>query len=296
LFGILQVVFSVVFTWLVARSASEQEFRKRQKAFAISAYRRIREISRAADRMLNRASRQTRDASQDLSRELEVMREISIGICDTAESSVADWSDLIGEEISALEKIEELRSQVREHRNQSGYDDDVASDREISQDRISSIVEKLIADLPPELQIEASKNTERNSGYFKNIEAFESSMAKDSYIDLDGFWEPNEGFDESIEIMSVGEDAWVAVGDATARITALLLHDDNGNKLGVKTNSIFPWGEGSYSEFLNAVTSSMGSSRFPVKIVEIELQKSDSKGINFVVRLFSNAIIDQELD
>ena len=52
LFGVLQFIFAVTFAWFLARSSSEREFQQRQKNFAISAYRRIREISRAAERML----------------------------------------------------------------------------------------------------------------------------------------------------------------------------------------------------------------------------------------------------
>ena len=296
LFGILQFVFSVAFAWFLAKSASEREFQTRQKNFAISAYRRIREISRAAERMLRRADRNVGDVSEDLRHELEVIREISIGICDTAGSSVADWANLIGEEISALERIEDLRSQESVEPDKSGIDDKTGTDqgdadvRDDVDEAKSLTVKKLIEKLPPALKMEASKKRDRVSDFSAKMQRFQESMQKNGYVELEGFWEPDEGFDGSIEKLSKGDDAQVSVGDAGARITALLLLDEDGNKIGVLLNDSRRWGGGAYPDFLHAVTGSVGSSRFPVKVNSVEPQPTDEGRVYFTVRILLTTI------
>lgn len=229
LFGVLQFVFSVAFAWFLARSASEREFQMRQKTFAISAYRRIREITRSAERLLRRASRDTGDISEDLRHELEVIREISIGIRDTAGSSIADWANLIGEEISTLERIEDLRSQESEEPNRSGMTNERGAGQEGTNssrnedDAISDIVKRLAEELPPALRVEVSKDRFRDSSYFKKKQRFQDSMRKNGYVELKGFWEPDKGFSDSIKNLSAGDDAKASVGDADHRIMCLLL-------------------------------------------------------------------------
>ena len=301
LFGVLQFIFSVAFAWSLARSSSEREFQQRQKNFAISAYRRIREISRAAERMLRRAGRDAGDVSEDLMHELEVMREISTGICDTAKSSVADWADLIGDEISTLERIESLRRQESDEpdtsgaRHETGIGQGDADAKHRVEDTTSSNVEKLIEGLPPALRMEASKTGRHDSRYLDKIQRFKDFMQKNGYVELDGFWEP-DNFDDSIEKLSERDDAQVSVGDARQRTTVLLLLDENGNSVGIITNDFDRWGLGAYPDFLRAVTRSVGSSCFPVKVTHIEPQRKDTGRIYFTVRILPTAIDSAKKD
>lgn len=301
LFGVLQFIFSVAFAWFLARSSSEREFQQRQKNFAISAYRRIREISRAAERMLRRAGRDAGDVSEDLVHELEVMREISTGICDTAKSSVADWADLIGDEISTLERIESLRRQESGEldasgtRHETGIGQGDADAKHRVDDTTSSNVKKLIEGLPPALRMEASKIGRHDSGYLDKKQRFKDSMQKNGYVELQGFWEPDK-FNDSIEKLSERDDAQVSVGDAGRRTTVLLLLNENGNSVGVITNDLERWGLGAYSDFLHAVTRSVGSSCFPVKVTHIEPQPKATSRIYFTVRILPAAIDSAKKD
>ena len=156
-------------------------------------------------------------------------------------------------------------------------------------DTIPSIVMRLIEGLPPALRMEASKTGRDDSDYLDKLQRFEDSMEKNGYVELGGFWQPDH-FDDSVEKLSEGDDAQVSVGDARDRTTALLLLDENGNSVGVITNDLDRWGPGDYPGFLYAVTQSVGSSRFPVKVTHIEPQPTDTDGIHFTVRILPTAI------
>ena len=90
LFGILEFVFSISFAWILSRISFRAEFEEGQRRFAIAAYRRVREIERTADRLLIRTSQSSSGASLELTHEIDVIRQIAIGIQDAIKSSIAD--------------------------------------------------------------------------------------------------------------------------------------------------------------------------------------------------------------
>ena len=110
LFSILQFLFSIGFAYVLAQIVPRDQFMKSQRRFAVAAYRRIKEIDRGVEHLLSRTRYQMKVVSKETLRELEVIRAIAAGICESIKSSVADWGDVIREEIETLEKIEETRA------------------------------------------------------------------------------------------------------------------------------------------------------------------------------------------
>jgi hypothetical protein len=108
LFSTLQFVLSIGFAWVLSRASFRREFAEGQKAFATAAYRRTREIEAATNRLITRTSRPRPEGSPDLKNELEVISAVALGIQQAVRFSIADWSDVIGEEIEKLEEIEQL--------------------------------------------------------------------------------------------------------------------------------------------------------------------------------------------
>ncbi|HEY7770496.1 MAG TPA: hypothetical protein VIB55_20200, partial [Longimicrobium sp.] len=111
LFSVLQFVFSLAFAWILTRIAAREEFVASQKAFAIAAYRRINEIDEGVGRLIARANAQARAASPELLRELDVTIAIALGVRASIKSSIADWGDVIGDEITTIKRIEEIQDQ-----------------------------------------------------------------------------------------------------------------------------------------------------------------------------------------
>ncbi len=91
LFGILQFVFALTFAWILSKVSNKREFEEGQRKFAIAAYRRVREIERMIDRLLMRSSTKG-GTDTEISHEVEVIKQIGIGIQDTVRSSISDWA------------------------------------------------------------------------------------------------------------------------------------------------------------------------------------------------------------
>jgi hypothetical protein len=65
LFGVLQFVFSLGFAWYLSKESSQTEFEKRQRKFAISAFRRIKEIEGQTNYLLQRLNEAQKGPQSD---------------------------------------------------------------------------------------------------------------------------------------------------------------------------------------------------------------------------------------
>ncbi len=251
----LQFISSIWFGWVISSIFSEQEFQQRQKKFAISAYRRIKEIEITLERLLNRlASKMSRN--QTLNKELDVIKEMALSLKTTTRSSKADWADIIGEEIKTLEKIEGVE---REERTEGVEREERTELAPIDDNQ--SRTEKLLKKLPPSLEIQAREmNRDRiNNG----IKKLETELSDVSYIEFDGFWDHT--FEKDIFSIPVGSTVFVSVDDIAGRVGTLIAHSDSGEALGVITNKGL--GSASYSEFVEMVIGALEKSKFSAKYV-----------------------------
>jgi len=269
LFSILQFIFSLGFAWVLAKISFKSQFIKSQKQFAIAAFRRIKEIDMTIERVLNRISSQMKTTDPNTYKELDVIFEIAKGTRQSIKSSIADWSDIIGEELATIEKIE-LLSNIEE----TIYDrisNDFLPNTEENQKLLEKLeqkqkeVIKLIETLPPSLQTQTKKENNKLTSLETMNTKFQKEIDKNNYLCLDGFWD--ETFQKDILHFKVGDILTVHQGDAGSRIGAMIAYDKEGNSVGVITNSSL--GLLDYDTFFDRLISFLHKSVFDVEILEI---------------------------
>lgn len=108
LFGVLEFGLAIGFGWALQRIDSQKRFQESLKSYALSAHRRIRDIEKSIYRLINTIEILRSRSSQSYFNEFDALRLIADGMIDTTKSSVADWVDVIGEELSTRDRLEEL--------------------------------------------------------------------------------------------------------------------------------------------------------------------------------------------
>src|SRR5271167_3241246 len=145
LINALQFVSTIWFGWASSQIVSEHSFQERQKRFALSAYRRIKEIEYSVDRIIGRIRVKSASGSPATT-ELDTIREMVLGLRATTRSSKADWADIIGEEITTLEKIEDIEE------SKSDQPMERIDERQDTRE-----LQHLLASLPKSLEIQAQQ-------------------------------------------------------------------------------------------------------------------------------------------
>ncbi len=274
LFSVLQFIFSLAFSWVLARISLREEFQASQKKFAISAYRRIIEINNAVNRLINRTSLNIGKAESDTNHELDVINEIGIGIRESIKSSVSDWADIIGDEIEAVEKIQAIREkQYLDQTDEQSHIDEAnknASDSE-------KAVEKLISRLPNSLKLTANDLDKYYSSKISKAKAkLRREEKKKGYIELDVRYEEN--FDRDIYEFKEGDILHVSIADVGTRTGALTAFDESGKSIGVIINNLSDISD-SYFDFVGLLFQYLGRSKFDVQILEIDRNERKDKNI-----------------
>lgn len=107
LFSILEFVLTLGFGWFSTRAISRMEFNENLKRFAISAYRRVADVNQLLIRLQD-SSRRIARAYEGLGAELTTIEAIAADASQLVQSSISDWSDVIGEEQVFREKLGRL--------------------------------------------------------------------------------------------------------------------------------------------------------------------------------------------
>lgn len=234
LINILQFILSLGFATLLSRIITEQQFISSQRKFAVGAFRRIKEIERLISRTQKYVSESSSLAREEMHQMQPVISEALAGAKDIVRSSIADWADVIGDEIEVEREIQRLkkwRSEQDELTSRSDADQDDAKLEDISK-RIG----ELMAELPPELR--ASVTVDEDDGYEvdKAVERLADIWREERALIFDAFWEPAAGLMESLDDLSVGDNVEIARGYAGKRINGLFAYNSNNNTIGVVTN------------------------------------------------------------
>ncbi len=287
LFGILEFLFSIAFAWILSRISFRREFEEGQRRFAIAAYRRVREIERTADRLLIRTSERSGAATPELSHEIDVIRQIAIGIQDAVRSSIADWGEIIGDEITAVEKIEEIRTKksrlLMETDSRRLQQQPNPRDLAISESlkELNQQLTELRKGLPASLQLLEESDESDNTWGQTTLEFVEELQSNNS-IELLCFWEPDRGFERLAKELRIGEKLNFAIGDIGPRIAALVARDESGKSVGAVFNTSMA---SPYHEFMAVVATMMGSSKFSGEVVSFDEQDTSSERVYFRVKL-----------
>ncbi len=273
LFGALQFIFSIGFAWLIATIVSEKEFLRSQKHFAIAAFRRIKEIEKAVQRLLLRTSERQDNASEDTIQELKVIREISMGISETIKSSIADWADIIGEELETIHEIEELKIEQEAVISDSLPNDKqdiekIKADLKRNEEKLTD----LIKSLPHSLQTITKPSHDYEESVNRCALTLRKEIEEKGFVKLHGFSAP--AFGRDIWDFSEGDRLFVSIDDLPpSRIGVLVVKDHKQKKVGMITNHL----ELPYTCGVKAITKALGKSNFEIEITRISKKAARSE-------------------
>lgn len=284
LFTIIEFILSLAFAWLLAGYTNKEAYRDSQRQFAISAYRRINEIDMSLERLLRRVRHQLTVAGPSIQHELEVLFAMATSTRETIKFSIADWADVIGEELKTLQKISRIRdakARLQEDRQltEPVTNGVISEPLEAPEEKqYEEEITRLVATLPPALALESEKEVE--SSYSQALSELRNERSETGGLTLKGFWE--SGFPKNVKDYQVGEKLMVSLSDSHQRTACLILRDPESNlAVGVVTNTALA--SKRYEEFAMAVVHCLGSSNFAVRITSIQPGSTPSGRIYFAM-------------
>jgi hypothetical protein len=289
LFSVLQFIFSLSFAWLLSRATLRNEFKESQKQFAVGAYRRINEIDEGIDRLLSRIQSQLSRVSSETSKEMDVLLAIALGIRASIKSSIADWGDIIGEEIVTLEKIEHIKDEQElflEKRVEAGP---ALGKRDQESEAIfeglrknEEKLNKLLNTLPYSLRIARKMDLPHDVLVNKNVKALEYEAKRQGFVIFQGIWD--QTFEKDILGHKEGDTLYISIADVGSRVGALIAKDSVGKSVGVLTNKF----ESKYFVFTESVIMFLHKSSFEGEIINIErgpFEKKEDDRHQFVIKV-----------
>ena len=285
LLNLFQFFLSIGFTWLLSMVVFESSYKESQKKLAIAAFRRIKEIERNIERTQGYVSSAKKDGDK-ASECLEVVDFSLVNARDTIRSSISDWEDVIGEELAAADRIQDLVAE----KNEISLNElpETKSETE-AKEKIDHEITELKVKLPSAMR----RNISRDDIERSQVEAvydLGKTMLEKGCLELNGFWEPRGEFMASPESLSVGDTVYIARGMAGNRLGAIMAYDENQNSIGVITNRT----RGPYDTFAKAmdtvferrlIPKALGGEPLHGEIVEIEPVDTKSERQYFKVKV-----------
>jgi len=159
------------FAWYTQKILARQEYLRNLKERAVSAYRRITDLKSSISILRVEIDDILSHDSKIDQKSLETLRIAANLIQITAESSVADWGDIIGEEIKIARTVDQLRKEEAELLLSSrvGW---LEKETEEKLAKIREEIGNLKDELPLALQVNATEEALPREGRFdKKVEA-----------------------------------------------------------------------------------------------------------------------------
>lgn len=256
LFNTLQFLLTIGFAWFSTRAISRNEFEANLKRFAVSAYRRISDIEDIVQRLQARISSMRVERSEQDSYDLDVIGAIVDDTAQVINSSIADWADVIGEELIAIETIKRLETEKAEIKAEpitSGN----TTELDARVKKIDDKIDGLLSALPARLQFD-TKREENNERHQKHAAAWMSNKHKeDNGLKLKvvaggGYICERDPFG-----LAPNEPLWATIG-GDGRVN---VEDEAGVPLGRALNN----SPLIYDSFSNALATCYGANRIPLK-------------------------------
>jgi len=144
LYSALELLLGMAFSLFLARIVTKREFEESLKRFGFSAYRRARDIERIVGRIMSETARMRRSYASDKAHELDLIGTMATDIADTVQSSIADWAEVIGEELRKEKELSVLRKQEQELQQESrGKTDQVQTEDSETQKELEALREQI---------------------------------------------------------------------------------------------------------------------------------------------------------
>lgn len=285
LFNILQFIFSIIFAWLLSAFLGESQFIESQKKFAIGAFRRIKEIERSINRTEKYVNLLESEHDEVVHSKVIAIKGGLSSMKDTVRSSIADWSDIIGDELEISKEINKLQKIRNEDIE---INKDLTNDKTQERDKeIIRLKEQLPHEFLNELEIDEDFIIENS------IEMLAEIWYENNNIILDCFWEEDSGFASPKDILKVDKKFQLARGMTEDRMGALMIYDDNNQVIAVATN-ILSEEDISYDIFVEAMEQFYGRKFIPkvlngnplsAKVINIEDFSEKTERIYFQVEI-----------
>jgi hypothetical protein len=265
LFSTLEFLLTIGFTWFSTRAISRGEFEDSLKRFAISAYRRIADIERMIKRLQGEVNDMVSECSADEAHNLKLVGAIVADATQVVRSSIADWADVIGDELLTLEKIKRLEQDKEElsSKGDSETSDSIAIKPTL--DEINDQISRLISSLPTLLQIETiSKST--ISRRREHAAYWMASLHKEQRgVRLTAVTGDDYKHDRDFKTLEVGEILHTVITETGAFDVA----DTAGAILGrLQNNSPLD-----YYEFTDALEMCYGTQALQLEVVELDKEE-----------------------
>jgi hypothetical protein len=261
LFNCLQFLLTIGFTWFSTRAVSRIEFEQSIKRYAISAYRRIADIERLVGKLHTEVRTMIR--SDPSNSNLVVVEAMVSDSEQVIKSSIADWADVIGEELLALEKIKRLEREKVELKEEAPQETHEI-DYEVALKSLNDEIAKLKSMLPARLQFV----TDSTQDFIVADEHATDWMARqhrrERGLKLVVVTGDEYEHDREFSTIKVGE-LLHTIKKKPGRFDVFDVADENGKILGRLTNN----SPMDYGDFIQTLENCYGSPSIRLKVVKI---------------------------
>ncbi len=270
LISAIQFFLSIGFTWFLSQAVFESSQKEKIKKFAITAFRRIKEIERNVKRTHEYISESIKFEDDPLGC-LRIVHANLINAQDTINSSMSDWADIIEDEIELGQEIEKLEYQ----QNQLLHGKTLVVEE---QGKIEQRIVDLSKRLPPTLRYTFKVGKGDDIQKKKAVDYLNEEISSKGCLNLRAFWEPNDGLMKEPNELKVGDEVYIARGLTDTRIPVVMVFDKDGNSIGIVVNRCRDKDSG-YDIFANAMDIVFGRKIRPkllggkpilAKVVEVE--------------------------
>lgn len=190
------------------------------------------EIERSLSRTQKYVSNAKSSKPSDFSAKLEAIDISIVNAQDTVKSSIADWTDIIGDEIEVTNEVRRLK---KTRNYQTEIDSELIPPTNDSSENIrEEKIEKLQNSLPAEIRVSLAEEDKNpfEAGYEYLADICENKKT----LELTGFWDKSDSFTASPADLKCGDSVTVARGMTTSRNGVLLAYNAQDNWFGVITN------------------------------------------------------------
>ncbi|MGO4497715.1 hypothetical protein AB4114_17700 [Paenibacillus sp. 2RAB27] len=285
LLNIIQFIFSVLFSWFLAKNSFQIDFERNQKKFAIAAYRRITELDKRVTALAEKIQSKIKLNSAAGTGDFEILLAITDGIKQNIGSSIADWGDIIGDEIETLEELNKIlkereRILTLQVSKESGTDfnDNTINEKVAVLEEYNQKILSLMSNLPETIKIQMKEQRKQEAKrdeedqINENIRKFYELKNEMGYTTLSGFWSTAERYNMKRSILDFkrGDRLKIEILGNPNDKGPVNLIDGNNEMVGRVTNPFTT----SYSSFSNALRVIIGKT-----VSEVELLDIDESGV-----------------
>ena len=281
LFNLLQLLLTLGFSWYGSRAVSGKSFEKSIKKFAIGAYRRISDIDEILGRLQSRLQEIVgrREKAADYS-ELSVVSAIVEDTKQIINASILDWTDVIGDELMAVNRVKDLELQLR---NQEEITATVDKKIEENRAKLTKEIASLKASLPAKLQRPRSYVSMTDESLKRGVKWLVHKHRTEDGLRLEVRTGGQYGeMDESLKLVPtdhlVAEFLDTAVGINVYNKSKILL------------GRVLNFSPYTYIDFKTILSECYGTKELKVEVSEVVNSKSSSYSPTgrFVVKVLSN--------